>query len=271
MTARADPQRSRQRGIALPMALWVAMGLALLAAGIATTAERAIHRQIGADQIAVARALLETGLSQGVMLAVHPDPNRRLAADGTPRSVTEPEGTLTLRLWDEAGRLDLNRSPPARILAVAGAVLPAEELSALTQALQHRRQTGEPWHSVLELGVALSPDGFARIYPYLTVHGPSMADGKLRLSAMAPGLRARWPGLAGLRDAGDAVALAGLGLTPGGPPGSLFTLRVAARTPEGALATAEAVVWITIQGAQAFRILEWREPAPEITLRDEAS
>lgn len=270
MTARVE-NRSRQRGIALPMALWMAMGLALLAAGIATTAERAIHRQIGADQIAVARALLETGLSQGVMLAVHPDPARRLPANGTPLSVAEPEGTLTLRLWDEAGRLDLNRTPPARILAVAGAVLPAADLSALTQALQRRRQTGEPWHSVLELGSALSPDGFARLYPCLTVHGPAMADGKLRLSAMAPGLRARWPGLAGLRDSGDAAALAGLGLMPGGPPSSLFTLRVAARTPEGALATAEAVVWITIQGAQAFRILEWREPAPEISLMEEAS
>ncbi len=269
MTARAE-NRSRQRGIALPMALWVAMGLALLAAGIATTAERAINRQIGADQIAVARALLETGLSQGVILAVHPDPARRLPANGTPLTVAEPEGTLTLRLWDEAGRLDLNRTPSARLLAVAGALLPAADLSALTQALQRRRQTGEPWHSVLELGAALSPDGFARIYPCLTVHGPAMADGKPRLSAMAPDLRTRWPGLAGLRDT-DAASLAALGLMQGGPPSNLFTLRVAARTPDGALATAEAVVWITIQGTQAFRILEWREPAPEIRLMEEAS
>ncbi|MFV3128975.1 hypothetical protein [Niveispirillum sp. KHB5.9] len=269
MTARAD-QHSRQRGIALPMALWVSMALALLAAGIAATAGQATRRQAGADQLAQARALVDTGISLGVMLAVHPDPARQLAADGRPVMLAEPEGEVTLRLWDEAGRMDLNRTPQARILAVAARLLPADQLGALTTALAQRRSSGgEPWNSTLELGAFLSPDAFARLYPLLTVHGPVMAEGAVSLRAMPPVLRARWPGL--VRGMQDPGVLAGLGLTPSGPPSTLFTLRVTARTPQGAVASAEALVWITIQGAQAFHILEWREPAPAIAADDEAS
>ena len=95
MTINRDP-RADQRGIALPMALWVAMALALLSAGIAATAGQATRRQGSADQVAVARALLDTGVSLGTMLAVHPDPARRLAADGRSVTLSEPEGTVTL-------------------------------------------------------------------------------------------------------------------------------------------------------------------------------
>lgn len=261
MTVRVD--RRRQRGIALPMALWTGMALALLAAGIAATADRATRRQAGQDQVLNARALLETGISLGVMLAVHPDPARRLAADGSPLAWEEPEGRITLRLWDEGGRLDLNRADPARLTMIAARVAGAEAAAALSAALAEKRRGEEPWHSVMELGAVLPPAAFARLYPLLTVHGPAMADGRVDLRHAAPALRAGWPGLSGVGE-GDAAALSVLGLTRGGPPGSLYTLRVRARTPDGASASAEAVIWISIAGPQAFRVLEWREPAPEI-------
>lgn len=269
MIRKAD--RSAQRGVALPMALWATMALALLAAGIAATADLSLRRQSLAGELVQARALRETGLSLGVMLAVHPDPARRLPADGTPWALEEPEGTVTLRLWDEAGRMDLNRTPPARILAVARRLLPAGEVAALAAVLEESRRTGEGWRSVLELGAVLSPDGFARLYPLLTVHGPAMADGHVSLRAMPAALRALWPGLAAAAGEEDAAALSALGLSTGGLPATLFTLRVEARTPTGVVASAEAVVWVTIQGAQAFHILEWRDPAPEIAPMDEGS
>lgn len=256
MTINRDP-RADQRGIALPMALWVAMALALLSAGIAATAGQATRRQGSADQVAVARALLDTGVSLGTMLAVHPDPARRLAADGRSVTLSEPQGTVTLTLWDEAGRMDLNRTPADRILAVAARLLPRDQVPALSAALMQRRQAREPWHSVMELGAHLSPSAFASLYPMLTVHAPAMGEGLVNLRAMPPALRAVWPGL---RD--DMADPAGLGLATSGPPASLFTLRVTARTYQGAVASAEAVIWITIQGTRAFRILEWREPAP---------
>lgn len=245
------------------MALWAGMALALLAAGIAATAGQATRRQAGQDQVLAARALLETGISLGVMLAVHPDPARRLATDGRPLAWTEPEGRITLRLWDEGGRLDLNRADPARLTAVGSRVAGAEAATALSAALAARRRQGEPWHSVMELGAVLPPAAFARLYPLLTVHGPAMADGRVDLRHAAPTLRAAWPGLSAGMD-GDAAALSAVGLTRGGPPGSLFTLRVRSQMPDGAQASAEAVLWISINGPQAFRVLEWREPAPEI-------
>lgn len=262
MTVKAD--RSKERGVALPMALWAAMALALLAAGIAATADLSLRRQSLATELAAARALRETGLSLGVMLAVHPDPARRLPPDGTPMVLTEPEGTITLRLWDEAGRMDLNLTPPGQILAVVGRLLPAAEGASLAAALDRRRAVGERWHSVLELGAILSPDSFARLYPLLTVHGPAMQGGQVSLRSMSPTLRAMWPGLSAV-EANDTAALAARGVTPGGPPASLFTLRIEARTASGAVSSAEAVVWITVQGPQAFRILEWRDPAPELS------
>ncbi len=256
MTINPDP-RARQRGIALPMALWVCMALALLSAGIAATAGQATRRQGSADQVAVARALLDTGLSLGTMLAVHPDPARRLPADGRPVTLTEPEGTVTLSLWDEAGRMDLNRTPSDTILAVAARLLPRDQTDALAAALSRRRQSREPWHSVMELGAHLSTAGFASLYPLLTVHAPAMGEGRVSLRSMPPALRAVWPGLRG--DMDDPAAL---GLVTSGPPSSLFTLRIMARTGQGAVASADAIIWITIQGTRAFRILEWREPAP---------
>lgn len=258
MTISPDP-RATQRGIALPMALWVAMALALLSAGIAATAGQATRRQGSVDQVAVARALLDTGFSLGVMLAVHPDSARRLPADGSSVTLTEPEGTVTLSLWDEAGRMDLNRTSPDRIQAVAARLLPRDQADALAAALSRRRQSREPWHSVMELAAHLSPAGFATLYPLLTVHAPAMGEGLVSLRSMPPSLRAVWPGL---RD--DVKDPASLGLANSGPPSSLFTLRVTARTPQGAVASADAVLWIIIQGTRAFRILEWREPAPAL-------
>ncbi len=241
------------------MALWVAMALALLSAGIAATAGQATRRQGSADQVAVARALLDTGISLGTMLAVHPDATRRLAADGRSVTLDEPEGSVTLTLWDEAGRMDLNRTPPDRILAVAARLLPRDQAAALSATLAQRRQAREPWHSVMELGASLSPAAFATLYPLLTVHAPAMGEGLVSLRAMPPALRTVWPGL----DEGMADP-ASLGLARSGLPSSLFTLRVTARTHQGAVASAEAVLWITIQGTRAFRILEWREPAPAL-------
>lgn len=258
MTISTDP-RASQRGIALPMALWVAMALALLSAGIAATAGQATRRQGSADQVAMARALLDTGVSLGIMLAVHPDPGRRLPADGRSVTLTEPEGAVTLTLWEEAGRMDLNRTPADRILAVAARLLSRDQNDALARALAQRRQSRDPWRSVMELGAHLSPTGFATLYPLLTVHAPAMGEGRVVLRAMPPALRAAWPGL---RD--DMDDPSALGLTTSGPPASLFTLRVTARTDQGAVASAEAVIWITIQGTRAFRILEWREPAPAL-------
>jgi hypothetical protein len=265
VTAKVD--RPWERGVALPMALWAAMALALLAAGIAATADLSLRRQSLAGELAAARALRETGLSLGVMLAVHPDPSRRLPPDGTQMVLTEPEGSITLRLWDEAGRMDLNLTPSGTILSVAGRLLPAEEGAALAAALDRQRALGERWHSVLELGAILSPDSFTRLYPLLTVHGPAMQGGQVSLRSMPPALRTLWPGLSAV-EADDAVALAARGVTSSGLPASLFTLRIEARTVSGAVSGAEAVVWITVQGPQAFRILEWRDPAPELSSMD---
>lgn len=265
MTTKVD--RTRERGVALPMALWAAMALALLAAGIAATADLSLRRQSMAAELAAARALRETGLSLGVMLAVHPDPARRLLPDGTQKVLTEPEGSITLRLWDEAGRMDLNLTPPGQILTVAGRLLPPGEGAALAAALDQRRAAGERWHSVLELGAILSPDSFTRLYPLLTVHGPAMQGGQVSLRTMSPELRALWPGMSAV-EADDRAALAARGVTPSGPPATMFTLRIEARTASGAVSSAEAVVWISVQGPQAFRILEWRDPAPELSIMD---
>ncbi len=166
-----DPPPTRpvpsQAGFALVLVLGVIAVAATLATGLATTTRYETRRIANAGAAAEARTLLDAGVALGVLGASDPDPARRLRTDGTPRVVDHAGGRIALRVFEEAGRIDLNRQPVARLAAlfsVAGVDNPAE----LAQSVA-------AWRGDSGDGTA-SPDGLPR-RPFLSVEELSAVPG----------------------------------------------------------------------------------------------
>lgn len=262
----------REQGAALVVVLWICAVVALLAGGFTLSVTLEARRLSAQVRGAEARALVEAGLAHAVMGLRQPNAQRRWVPDGREYRVAEEGASLSVRVWDEGGRLDLNRAPPPVLEAVLGM-----EVAAWTAA---RRTAGRPAASIAELAGAGGPGAAAYrdAAPLATVHGA--ADGTVSALAAPPALLRAWPGLTAAdaaalleaRRAGQAPGreLAGraqaAGLAVDRPPGPAFTVRVEVAGGQGARASAEAVLWIAVDAASAYRILEWREPAPDLHL-----
>jgi len=260
MSARAPcPRpRSRQAGFALVLVLGIVAVAATLATGLATTVRYEVRRIANAGASAEARALLDAGVALGVMGATDPDPARRLRTDGTPRMVGFAEGRIELRVFEDAGRLDLNREPVSRLaalFAVAGVPDPAD-LARAVAAWRGDSDGGSgsadglprrPFLSVDELAAVpgVPPDLTRRLGEAMTVDGPA---GGLVPSVAGPMVRAALPALPER-------------LLP--TIGRIVSVRVRVAGPAGGAATAEAtVLLLDPPDPVPYRVLEWREPVP---------
>ncbi|HYC03324.1 MAG TPA: hypothetical protein VED40_08535 [Azospirillaceae bacterium] len=271
---RAD---GRERGAALVVVLWICMLVALLAGAFTLSLTLEARRLSAQQRSAEARALLEAGLAHAVMGVLHPDIRQRRLADGGAWRVREGDALLTVRVWDEAGRIDLNRAPPEAVMGVARAV--GEEVAGAELLL--RRDGKEPLRSLAELaGYGLGGDAYRRLAPLVTVHNP-IEGGGLAVAVAPPAALRAWPGVSEADVAlvmrareraaqgfstEAAARLAGLGLSLDPPQGPLYTVRVEVETQGGARASAEAVLLLSVDGPRPYRILEWREPAPDLDL-----
>jgi general secretion pathway protein K len=275
-----EPERNDgDRGAALVVVLWICMVVALLAGAFTLSLTLEARRLSAQQRSAEARALLEAGLAHAVMGILHPDPSRRRPADGSAHAVREGDARLTLRVWDEAGRIDLNRAPPEAVMAVLG--MAGADGEALGAELLRRREGQEPLRSLSELaGLGLDAQGYRRLAPLVTVHNP-IDGGGLAVSVAPAGALRAWPGVSTLDVAAamrareraaagfstDAAArLTGLGLSLDPAQGPVYTVRMEVETPAGARASAEAVMLLSVDGFRPYRILEWREPAPDLDL-----
>ncbi|WP_341367782.1 hypothetical protein [Yoonia sp. BS5-3] len=104
--------RKGQRGFVLLTVLWMGLGLLLAAstylatqrqAALSTRAEVETTRAVELARSAVNIALADLG-------RVREDDPRSLR-DGSPTTVRMAEGQATYRIWDEAGKLDINFAP----------------------------------------------------------------------------------------------------------------------------------------------------------------
>lgn len=274
--------RQGDRGAALIVALWVCAMVALLAAAFAGTAGMEARRTAALSGAVQARALIDAGIAHALAGSVFRDAPPRIVADGRPYRIAEGDATLTVQVWDEAGRLDLNRADPALLTAVLARVAGPAGKRAAARVLE-RRDAGLPIRSILELAAPgwLDATDFARAAPLLTIHGAS-PSGAVAGDRAPEALLAGWPGLsapdaaallrlrgtAALPSGDLALRLAPLGLVLNAPAGEVLTVRVKVETAAGARASAEAVVWMAVDGRSAYRILEWREPAPDHAVGD---
>jgi hypothetical protein len=273
MTAAGLPPRPGERGAALVVVLWITLAIALLAAALSRGIRLETHRLANRVAAAEARAAVEAGFAHAAMGLLSPV-DRRWTGDGRVHAVQDGAARLDIRVWDDTGRLDLNRAPPERLRRILAGVLDGARAEALVRRILAARTPGpitDP--AALAAAAGLDRAAWARLARLTTVHNGLPAEG-VAARAAPDGLLRLWPGLAPLdrrallaaRDrpgtplpAGLAARLAALGLQDG-PPGEVFTVRVTATTL-AARASAEALVWLHAGAGQAYRILEWREPA----------
>ncbi|HYD31045.1 MAG TPA: hypothetical protein VEB64_09355, partial [Azospirillaceae bacterium] len=226
--------------------------LAVLAAGFAQIIRLEARRVGNAVGGAEARALMEEGLALAALRLQTGEEAAYWRADGMARTLTRPGGTVTVRVVDEGGKLDLNAADAGLIERLFGAT-----------ALGVR-----PYPAVAQLA-AVDEEVWRRFREYVTVHGGPQVNGATAapdlLELLAPrdvaALLAGRADPAWQPDGPLTERLARGHMVYASTGGSVVSVRLEAVTVNGAMASAEAVVWLGSDGAAPLRRLEWRTPA----------
>lgn len=283
--------RAGERGMALVTVLWVVALLAALALGFADISRTEASLVRNRYAAARAEALANTGVSLAIAGLVDPEQRGGWRADGSPRDLAFDGGTITVRVQDEAGKIDLNKTSDdvlANLLRNLG--LGAGDSAALVAAIDRWKAGREalwrgfgqsggengrgvaagPFLALAELrGVpGFSRDVYDRAAPFLTVYShnyridPRTAPGVVLRSL--PGadpaqveayINARRSLAADLE---QMPPLTGLGRFLALNPLTIASITATSRTGDGARFTRDAVVDLIGSRDQPYRLLAWR-------------
>jgi general secretion pathway protein K len=290
-------RRSSESGFALLLVIWVLALLAVLAASVAadSRSEAVIARnRLTAAQ---ARALADAGVALAVMGLIDPNPVTRWRADGHPQSIQYGDGSATLAVEDEGGKIDLNSAP---IELIGGLLdefgIAPDERSVITNGILDRRREFATPNSLVPtranlLGGAVPADlgtqpfadaselrlipgvtraTYERLLPFVTVYSMSPTINPITAT------REVLLGVPGINPQEVDFFLASRDQTAASiekPPLSgvdryiriadlsAATIVAAAKTGSGASFTREVVAMISPNLAiQPYRILRWRQP-----------
>ena len=288
-----------QRGLALIAVLWVTMLLAVIAASFtssARTESRLAHNMV---ENAKAEALADGAVYRAALGLLEPDPERAWRADGTPYRISYDEGDVTIRIYDEDAKVDLNAAPPELLRGLL-LLLGVEEETATTLAdriVDYRDEDDQPEPNGAEdpdyeaagratgaidrpllteaelLGVlGMSEALYRGLRPLVTVY--SGAEGIDPMRASRDLLRAI-PGMT--PEIADAIKAAGPDADPFETIDDevLFELEVyfvpsreimyrvqaVARTADGGVFVREAVIELTADPERPFQVHAWRRGA----------
>ena len=274
---------SSQRGIALVAVLWGVTILSIIAAAFLadTRSQSGLTRNMLEN--AKAQALADAGVYRAVAGILSIDPAIAWRADGTRYEMALGEGQVVITIFDEGGKVDLNRAQD-RLLAGLFEVfdVPEEEASAIVDAMRDfadrdddRRDAGAedsdysaaglewgakdaPFESVEELQQVLgvSRPLYDRVAPYLTVHSgraqinPVVAPREVLMAMPGLGEEQVEALLARREEAGESRIRS---------VGTAFTIRADASTAGGGRFIREAVVQRTADRRNPYLIREWRQ------------
>ncbi len=276
-------RRASQRGIALVAVLWGLTILSIIAAAFLadTRGQSAITRNLLEN--AKARALADAGVYRAVAGILSIDPTIAWRADGTRYQMDLGEGRVVITIFDEGGKVDLNRAQD-RLLANLFEVfeLSEDDAAALVDAIRDFADRDDdprpygaedsdyaaagldwgskdaPFESVEELQQVLgvSRPLYDRLAPYLTVYSgraqinPVVAPRQV-LMAM-PGLNEEQvDALMARREGDESTRIRSVG--------TAFTIRAEALTAGGGRFIREAVVQRTADRRNPYLFREWRQ------------
>lgn len=116
-------QMNRQRGLALVIVIWILTLLTLMAGSFAMSMRRESSVSYAITSSAKAQALAETAVVLAQFNLTQTDPEQRWRADGTIYEIIGPESRIRMRIFSEAGKVDINTSSEQQLEAVLGSVV----------------------------------------------------------------------------------------------------------------------------------------------------
>jgi hypothetical protein len=134
---------NRDRGIALVTTVWIVLFLALTAATIVTTTRTDSSARRNAADLVAARELARAGVHTAIhdlSLAVA---DRVIPRDGTPVAYRLGDGTVTLQVEDERGKLDLRIARSNHVQALLMTLGKRQGVDAFDASTLARRITSE--------------------------------------------------------------------------------------------------------------------------------
>lgn len=300
--------RLRQRGLALVIVLWVLSLLTLMAGSFATTIRREASVSSAIKNNAQALAAAESGIMLAELMLSQTANASQWRVDGTIYSVPRSDGEIRLRIFSEAGKVDINSASQVQLAAVLGSVSRSrmQQQQLLNAVLDWRdddddtrtngaekrqyRQAGlaygpnnAAFQSLQELQLVLGMDQamFSVIEPWITVYSGS---DQLNYEAAAPELLALISAEMRRRNISDDLLQKHLQGKSSGEDdvedagdavigdNQVFSIVAEARLQQGATATIAAVVRQQSEDPSLppFEILDWKPHNQGLSLFDDA-
>ena len=282
--------RSRERGIALLLVVWVMALAAVLATGFAADTRSEARRARGLAQEARARAAAEAGVMLAVAGLLDPMPESPWPRDGGSRTLAFAGATLTVFVQDESGKVDLNMAAPEFVTGLfaalglddASAAALADAVTARRRAIDAERRRGgaqpsddpqaQPFRSLEELAAipGVSRAAINRLAAFVTVYsGSPRVDPRtappevlLAVPGVEPQQVADLLAARATDRAGRALPhLTGVDAYVGSSSFVAASVTAVAALPGGALFERRAIIGITADPDHPYRILTWRQGA----------
>ncbi len=277
LSAARPSVRGHQGGFALLIVLWTLVLIAFIVVHLTATGRTEIRIAGNLAANAAAQAAANGAIYQAIFNLTDPQPKRRWPIDGKPRELDIGQSRVTLRLADEAGRVNPNLASAALlealIRAAAGQQQSAGEIStAITEwvgtakvqrtpaVLQAEYRMagldygppGAPLESIDELTRVrgMTPELLAALRPHLTLFGPAEPN-----PASADPVVSAALALVGAAAPSTITAIPAASNSPLG----IITLRIHATAPGpgNAQVTETAVVRFTPFATQGYTLLAW--------------
>jgi general secretion pathway protein K len=270
---------SGSRGFALIVVLWVFVLIALIVVHLTASGRTELRIAGNLAANAAAQAAADGAIHQAIFNQLDPQPDARWPLDGSTHAVQVGNSQVTLRLANEAARINPNLASPVLLEALLDAVASNREQAAeiatsiaewvgakkgprslsgintdyLAAGLNYG-PPGEPLHSIEELGRVrgMTPELLEALRPHLTLFGPAVpdADGGDPVVALAVAAAARrLPDLASPLPLSDTSVV--------------ITARISAtaRGLGGAVASRLAIARIGPSVPRGYAVLAWESNA----------
>jgi general secretion pathway protein K len=273
--------------------LWIAGLLAVLAGGLSVSVRTQLRVSANTVESARAEALADGGVALAIsdLIAARRSRGhqRRFAVDGSTVTCSIPgEGTLSISVADEAGRVDVNAAGIPILQALfAGVGQSPEKAAQLAEAIfdfrdaddERKPNGGEsaeyraaglgwlpkngPLQSIVELEqvYGMTPEFITRIRPYLSTHsGLPGIDISLASPELIAVLRAGLGGtqsFASFSELHATVALPAIFVSAS--QRKTFAIQIVARLPSGAAFVREAIVDLGSQQSSRYAFRRWTQ------------
>jgi general secretion pathway protein K len=265
----------RQRGFALVVVLWVLALLGIIAASFLRDNRAEVRVTYNLLENAKAEAVADAGVQRAMLGLLDQDEATAWRADGTPYAFALGEGDASIRMWNEAGKIDLNNASEEVLKGLLMAVgMKQDEAARVVDVVTDFRRPGSarssfggqsaddtatgprvgPFEAAEELMrvPGITAELYERLSPAITVYGRSQVDVTAAPPLVLQVLRAVMPDRL---DRLIAARQANIGQLS--RPRTV-TVTVIARTAGGGLFVREAIIQ-RAAGPQPFRVLAWRQ------------